>query len=119
MISLIEQEAEDLAKSLPFDQSQLWGGAVFMVSAIMLILWYLDRNDGTQKQLPTLLEVEAKQDFTRKRINPFLVIVEFFVILAISIILSNVWIWLGIISYLLGIILIILQAFIVYKIRRK
>ena len=29
-----QQEAEDLARSLPFDQSQLWGSAVFMVGAM-------------------------------------------------------------------------------------
>ena len=84
MQTIPQQEAEDLARSLPFDQSQLWGSAVFMVAALLFGLWLLNRNEGTPKQLPTLLEVEAKRDLNRKRINPWLALGEFYAVVLLA-----------------------------------
>ena len=114
MESIAQQEAEDLARSLPFDQSQLWGGAVFMVAALLFGLWVLNRNDGNPKQLPTLLEVEARQDLTRKRINPWLALGEFYAVVLVGNWLSQWGIWLGLLVYLLGSALIGWQAWMVY-----
>jgi len=62
MQTIPQQEADDLAHSLPWEQSQLWGSAIFMVVVLLFTLWLLNRNDETPKQLPTLLEVEASRN---------------------------------------------------------
>ena len=85
-----------------------------MVGAIAFTLWVLNRNDGTPKQLPTLLEVETKQDLTRKRINPWLALGEFYGVVLLANWLSQWGIWLGLVVYLLGSGLIGWQAWRVY-----
>ena len=77
-------------------------------------LWVLNRNDETPKQLPTLLEVEAKRDLTRKRINPWLAFGEFYAVVLLANWLSQWVMWLGFIVYLLGSGLIIWQALWIY-----
>jgi len=91
-----------------------WGGAVFMVVAIALALWISHQDQGTPKQLPTFLEVEAKRDLTRKRINPWLAFGEFYAVVVLGNWLSQWVAWLGFIVYLLGSGLILWQAWWIY-----
>jgi hypothetical protein len=114
MPTIPQQEAEDLAHSLPWEESISWGGAVFMVVAIAFALWLLNRNNGTPKQLPTLLEVEAKHNPNRKQINPWLALGEFYGVVVLANWLSQWGIWLGLLVYLLGLTLIGWQAWRVY-----
>ena len=85
-----------------------------MVAALLFGLWVLNRNDGTPQQLPTLLEVEARQDLTRKRINPWLALGEFYAVVLLANWLSQWGVWLGFIMYLLGSALILGQAWWIY-----
>jgi len=85
-----------------------------MVVAIALALWISHQDQGTPKQLPTFLEVEAKRDLTRKRINPWLAFGEFYAVVVLGNWLSQWVAWLGFIVYLLGSGLILWQAWWIY-----
>jgi len=113
-MNILEREVEDLANSLPWEQSQLWAGIIFMLGAIALALWLLNRNDGTSNQLPTLLEVEAKWNPNQKRINPWLALGEFYAVVLLANWLSQWGMGLGLLVYLLGSGLILWQTWRVY-----
>lgn len=85
-----------------------------MVVAIAFALWVLNQDQGTPKQLPTFLEVEAKRDPNRKRINPWLAFGEFYAVVVLGNWLSQWVAWLSLIVYLLGITLILWQAWRIY-----
>jgi len=114
MQTIPHQEAEDLANSLPWEESTSWGGVIFMFGAIAFTLWLLNRNDGTPKQLPTLLEVEAKRDPNRKRINPWLALGEFYAVVVFGHWLSQWEMGLSLLVYSLGLTLIGWQAWQIY-----
>ncbi|NBD31389.1 MAG: hypothetical protein GVY17_00050 [Cyanobacteria bacterium] len=114
MQTISHQEAEDLARSLPWEESTSWGGVIFMFGAITLTLWLLNKNNGTPKQLPTLSEVEAKRDLNRKRINPLLALGEFYAVVLLANWLSQWGMWLSLMVYSLGITLIGWQAWWIY-----
>ena len=114
MQTIPQQEAEDLVNSLPWEQSQLWGSAVFMVAALLFGLWLLNRNDGTPKQLTTLSEVEAKRDPNRKRINPWLALGEFYAVVLLANWLSQWGMGLSLLVYTFGLTLIGWQAWQIY-----
>lgn len=48
MDNILQQEAQDLANSLPITESQSWGDAVFMFVAILFGLSLLNRDDETR-----------------------------------------------------------------------
>ena len=50
MDNIPQQEAQDLADSLLITESQSWGGAVFMVVALLFGLWLLNRDDETRSR---------------------------------------------------------------------
>jgi hypothetical protein len=43
-MNIPQQEAQDLADSLPITESQSFSGAVFLVAALLFALWLLNRN---------------------------------------------------------------------------
>ena len=112
MGSIAQQEAEDLARSLPWEESTSWDGAVYMVVAFVVVFWLLSRDD--EAQLPTFLEVERSRDTTKKRINPWLALGEFYAVVLLANWLSQWGIWLGLVVYLLGSGLILWQAWWIY-----
>jgi hypothetical protein len=100
MQTIPQKEAEDLARSLPLDQSQSWGGAVYLVLVSIFVMWLLSRRDGARSL--TFLEVEKNQDTTKNRINPWLAFGEFYAVVLLANWLSQWEAWLEVLIYLLG-----------------
>ena len=108
MQTIPQQEAEDLARSLPLDQSQSWGGAVYLVVVSIFVMWLLSRGNGARSL--TFLDVERNRDTTKEQINPWLALGEFYGVVLLANWFSQWGLWLGLLIYLLGSGLILWKA---------